>query len=189
MIILDIMGILSRRTIARVIFFVGLILMFLGSGFLLASLAGISRMSAAGSFLFVILGSICAAMAIQLNKRGVYLFLAAFFLQVGFFLFFLTLRIFPLRFSESWPLLSVFAGFSLFPAGWRRFGVFRAGYVVPSIAFVILGLVFLIFSFDLVAFSFRQFMLDWWPLLVVLAGLVLVLVSFGSKSNAGDPKR
>jgi hypothetical protein len=183
------MGTLSRRTIARIIFFVGLVLMFIGSGFLLGSLAGISRISVVGSFLFVILGSICTVMAIQLSKRGVYLFFAAFFLLVGFFLFLLALRIFPLRLSESWPLLSVFAGFSLFPAGWRRFGAFRTGYVVPSIAFVILGSALLVFSFDLVAFSFRQFMLDWWPLLVVLAGLVLVLVSLCSKSSAGDPKR
>jgi hypothetical protein len=183
------MGILSRRTIARVIFFVGLILMFLGSVFLLGSLAGLSRISVAVSFLFVILGSICAAMAIQLDKRGLYLFLAVFFLLAGFFLFLLALQVFPLRFSEGWPLLSVFAGLSLFPAGWRRFGVLRTGYVVPSIAFVILGLALLVFSLDLVAFSFRQFMLDWWPLLVVLAGLVLVLVSFGSKSGTRDPKR
>jgi hypothetical protein len=183
------MGKLSRRGIARVIFFVGLILMFLGSAFLLGSLAGVERISAALSFLFVILGSICAAMAIQLSKRGLYLFLAAFFLQAGFFLFLLALRIFPLSFSKSWPLLSVFAGLALFPAGWRRFGALRIAYVVPSIAFVLLGLALLVFSFDLVAFSFRQFMLDWWPLLVVLAGLVLILVSFGAKAGTGDPKR
>jgi hypothetical protein len=183
------MGKVSRRAMARVIFFVGLVLMFLGSAFLLGSLAGVERISVALSFLFVILGSICAAMAIQLSKRGVYLFLAAFFLQTGFFLFLLALRIFPLTFSKSWPLLSVFAGLALFPAGWRRFGALHTAYVVPSIAFVILGLALLVFSFDLVSFSFRQFMLDWWPLLVVLAGLVLVLVSLGSKAGAGDPKR
>jgi hypothetical protein len=174
---------------ARVIFFVGLILMFLGSAFLLGTLAGVSRISVAGSFFFVILGSICAAMAIQLSKRGLYLFLAAFFLQVGFFLFLLALGLFPLSFSKSWPCLSIFAGLSLFPAGWRRFGALRTAYVVPSIAFVILGSALLVFSLDLVAFSFRQFMLDWWPLLIVLGGLVLVLVSLGAKSNAGTPKR
>lgn len=174
---------------ARAIFFIGLILMFLGTAFLLGSIAGLSRISVAASFLFVILGSICAAMAIQLSRRGLYLFFAAFFLQIGFFLFLLALEIFPLSFSKSWPLLSIFAGLALFPAGWRRFGAFHASYVVPSIAFVLLGFALLIFSFDLVSFSFRQFMLDWWPLLVVLAGLVLVLVSFGSKFSAGDTKR
>jgi hypothetical protein len=139
--------------------------------------------------LFVIAGSVCAFLAIKLNKRPVYLFFAAFLLQVGFFLFLSALHILPVPFSKSWPLLSVFCGIALFPSGWRRFGTFRITYVVPSIAFVLLGSGLLIFSLDLVAFSFRQFMLNWWPLLLVLAGLVLVLVSLSAKSSAGDPKR
>jgi hypothetical protein len=178
-----------RRVVARFVFIVGLLLMFLGSGFLLGTLAGISRLSVLTSFLFVITGSLFAALAIKLNKRVIYLFFAAFLLQVGFFLFLSALGIFPLPFSKSWPLLSVFCGIALFPAGWRRFGAFRIAYVVPSIAFVFLGSALMVFSLDLVSFSFRQFMLNWWPLLVVLAGLVLVLVSLGTKINAGDLKR
>jgi hypothetical protein len=180
---------LSRRVVARFVFIIGLLLMFLGSGFLLGNLAGISPISVLSSFLFVIIGSLCAVVAIKLNKRVIYLFFAAFFLQVGFFLFLSALHILPVPFSNSWPLLSVFCGIALFPAGWRRFGALRIAYVVPSVAFVLLGSGFLIFSLDLVAFSFRQFILDWWPLLIVLAGLILMLVSFGTKSNAGDPKR
>jgi hypothetical protein len=179
----------SRRAVARFVFIIGLLLMFLGSGFLLGNLTGISRISVLTSFLFVIIGSLCASLAIKLNKRVIYLFFAAFFLQVGFFLFLSALRILPVPLSKSWPLLSVFCGIALFPAGWRRFGTLRIAYVVPSIAFVLLGSGLLIFSLDLVAFSFRQFMLNWWPLLVVLAGFVLVLASLGTKSNAGDPKR
>lgn len=156
---------------------------------MLGNLAGISRISVLTSFLFVIIGSFCAFLAVRLNKRVIYLFFAAFLLQVGFFLFLSALGIFPVPFSKSWPLLSVFCGIALFPAGWRRFGTFRIAYVVPSIAFILLGSGLLIFSLDLVAFSFRQFMLNWWPLLIVLAGLVLVLVSLGAKSNAGDSKR
>jgi hypothetical protein len=179
----------SRRVIARFVFIIGLLLMFLGSGFLLGNLTGISRISVLSSFLFVIIGSLCAVVAIKLNKRVIYLFCAAFFLQVGFFLFLSALRILPVPFVKSWPLLSVFCGIALFPAGWRRFGALRIAYVVPSVAFVLLGSGLLIFSLDLVAFSFRQFILDWWSLLIVLAGLILMLVSFGTKSNAGDPKR
>jgi hypothetical protein len=163
--------------------------MFLGSGFLLGSLAGISRISVLVSFLFVIFGTLCAVLAIQLNKRAVYLFFATFFFLVGFFFFLSALHILPVTFSQSWPLLSVFSGIALFPAGWRRFGAFRIAYVVPSIAFVFLGSALMVFSLDLVTFSFRQFMLNWWPLIIVLGGLVLVLVSLGTKSNAGDPKR
>jgi hypothetical protein len=46
-----------------------------------------------------------------------------------------------------------------------------------------------VFSLDLVSFSFRQFILNWWPLLVVLAGLILGLVSLGTKFNAGEIKK
>jgi hypothetical protein len=182
-------SLLSRRLAARFVFIIGFLLMFLGSGFLLGTLAGISQVSILSSFLFVIAGSLCAALAIKLNKRVIYLFFATFLLLVGFFLFLSALHIVPIPFSKSWPLVSVFCGIALFPAGWRRFGALKIAYVVPSIAFVFLGSALLIFSLDLVTFSFRQFMLNWWPLLIVLAGLVLVLVSLGTKSNAGDLKR
>jgi hypothetical protein len=102
---------------------------------------------------------------------------------VGFFLFLFALQIIPVAFAEAWPLISVFSGLALFPAGWHRYGALQSRYVVPSIAFVILGSVLLVFSFNLVPFSFSQFMMRWWPLLVVLTGLMLVLISLGTKRN------
>ncbi|MDR1899126.1 MAG: hypothetical protein LBQ55_03870, partial [Treponema sp.] len=78
---------LSRRAAAKFVFVIGLLLMFLGSAFLLGSLTGISRISVLVSFMFVIIGSLFAFLAIRLNKRSLYLFFAAFFLLVGFFLF------------------------------------------------------------------------------------------------------
>ncbi|GHV55638.1 hypothetical protein AGMMS49579_18990 [Spirochaetia bacterium] len=163
--------------------------MFLGAAFLLGSIVGSSRLSVLISFFFVILGSLCAVFAISLKKRSLYLFFAAFFFLVGFFLFLSALKIFPVAFSRDWPLISVFSGLALIPAGWHRYGALRSSYVVPAIAFVVLGSVLMVFSLDLVSFSFRQFILNWWPLLVVLAGLILVLVSLGTKYNAGELRR
>jgi hypothetical protein len=180
---------LYRRVAARVAFIIGLFLMFFGSAFLLGNLAGASQVSVLVSFLFVILGSFFAFLAISLNKRSIYLFFATFFLLVGLFLFLFSLNILPVSFSQAWPLFSVFSGLALFPAGWRRFGGIHPAYVVPSIVFVVLGCALLVFSLDLVSFSFRQFMLTWWPLLVVLAGLIFVLVSLGTKINAGEMKK
>jgi hypothetical protein len=172
-----------RRSVARLIFIMGLLLMFLGSAFLLGNVAGTSRISVLAAFFFVILGSGCAVLAIKLNKRSLYLFFATFFMLVGFFLFLSALKIIPVAFAKAWPLISVFSGLALFPAGWHKYGALRSRYGVPSIAFVILGSVLLIFSFNLVPFSFSQFMLRWWPLLVVLTGLMLVLISLGTKHN------
>jgi O-antigen ligase len=181
--------VLTRRSSARLIFIIGLLLMFLGVAFLLGSIAGSSQISVLVSFLFVILGSLFAVFAISLKKRSLYLFFAAFFLLVGLFLFLSALKIIPISFTQDWPLISVFSGLALIPAGWHRFGAFRSSYAVPAIAFIVLGSALMIFSLNLVSFSFKQFVLDWWPLLVVLAGLILVLVSLGTKYNAGEIKR
>jgi len=173
----------TRRTAARLIFIIGLLFMFFGCAFLLGSMADISRAFVLISFFFVILGVGFAVLAIKLNKRSLYLFFAAFFLQVGLFLFLSTLNIIPLGFSRSWPLLSVFSGIALFPAGWHRYGIISFRYVVPSVTFIILGSALLVFSLDLVSFSLSQFVITWWPLLIVLGGLILVLVSLGTKSG------
>jgi hypothetical protein len=177
---------LTRRTAARIVFIIGLFLMVLGSVFLVSSLVETSRIFILVSVFFISLGLGCAALAIKLSTRSLYLFFAIFFMQAGFFLFLSALSIFPFSFAQAWPLLSVFSGVALFPAGWRHYGAFRSRYVVPSIAFVALGLVLMIFSLDLVSFSFAQFMKSWWPLLIVLAGLTLVFISFGTNNNAGN---
>jgi hypothetical protein len=176
---------LTHRTAARIIFIIGLFLMILGSAFLLSSVMEKSRFSIMISVIFIGLGLGCAALAIKLNKRSLYLFFAVFFMQTGFFLLLSALSLFPFSFSQAWPLLSVFSGIALFPAGWRRYRALRSHYVVPSLAFVVLGSALMVFSLDLVSFSFAQFMKNWWPLLVVLAGLILVFISLGANHNAG----
>jgi hypothetical protein len=179
----------TRRTAARLVFIIGFLLMFLGSAFLIGSMTNISRVSVLISFVFVLAGVLCAVFAIRLNGRSLYLFIAAFFLQIGFFLLLSALSIIPVPFSRLWPLLSVFSGFALFPAGWHRYGRLRGNYIVPSLFFVALGSVLLVFSLDLVSFSFAQFILSWWPLLLVLAGFTLVLISLGTRNSSGDARR
>jgi len=167
----------TRKLKASVVFIAGLSLMILGITFLLGSLEYASRISVFLSFLLVVAGAFCAILAIRLNKRSSYLFFASFFLMSGIFLFLSALGIIPLPFSKAWPLLSVFSGLALLPEGWRRYGGFRKRYFVTSFAFVILGCVLLVFSLDVVPFSFRQFIYAWWPLLFILGGLTLVLIS------------
>jgi hypothetical protein len=175
---------LTRRIAARLSFIIGLLLMILGAVFLLGSLEGSSLVSVIVAFLFVLFGAFCAVFAIKLNKRSTYLFAAAFFLMVGIFLFLQAMKIISFPFSQSWPLLSVFSGLALLPAGWRRYNGFSSRFFVPSCAFVILGCGMLVFSFDMVPFSFSHFILEWWPFLFVFFGLILILISLGTKNNS-----
>jgi hypothetical protein len=174
----------TRRAAARFVFIIGFLLMFLGSAFIIESLMNISRVSILVSFLLLILGISCAAFAIQLNWRSLYLFFAALFLQAGLVLFLYTIHIIPIKLIDAWPLLSVFAGIALIPAGWHRYGVVKVTYIVPSVAFILMGGAVMMFALGLVPFSLMQFVIDWWPLLVVLAGLALVLTSLATKFSS-----
>jgi hypothetical protein len=173
-----------RRIVARFVFFGGLLCMILGNVFLLGTFSGALQVSVLAAFLFILAGVFCAVLALKLNKRSLYLFFAALFILLGFFLVFLTLRIIPVTFSQGWPFFSVFTGLALLPAGWHRYGKIKAGYAVPSLAFMVLGCLLLVFSFDVVQFTFKKFILQWWPLILVSAGVILVLVSLGTKSKA-----
>ena len=173
---------------ARLIFIIGLILMFLGGTFLIGSPPGISLVLVQVSFLMLAAGIVCAVLALRINRRSLYLFFAGLFLQAGLFFFLGAIDVMPLAFPRAWPLLSVFAGVAILPAGWHRYGAVKANYVVLATAFIILGSSLMIFSLDMVEFSFSQFILNWWPLLVALAGLVLILAALSSKITGGFKK-
>ena len=176
-----------HRNTLRFVFIIGFLFLILGCTFLIGSLMEISQVTVLASLLLVFLGVTCAIFATGLKRRSQYLFFEALFVQAGLFFFFHTFNIIPVKISRTWPMLSIFSGIALFPAGWSRYGVPKVNYVVPSVAFVILGTVLMIFSFDLVSFSFAQFVKSWWHLILVLAGLTLVLFSVGVK-QFGEPK-
>ena len=174
---------LKRKYIAKIVFVIGLFLMIMGITFLLGSVEGTSRISVFLAFLFVVIGAFCAILAIRLNKRSSYLFFASFFMMAGIFLLLSALGIITLPFSHAWPLLSIFSGLALLPAGWRRYGGFNSRYFVSSCAFVALGCILLVFSLHMVPFSFRQFIYTWWPHIFVLGGITLVLTSLVARNN------
>jgi hypothetical protein len=167
----------TRNTALRLVFFTGLVLIVLGIAFLFGSMSGISSILVLGSLLFVIIGVVFAVLSIKFSRSMVYFFFAVFPILIGTFLFLSTMKIIPITLAQGWPLLSVFAGLALFPAGWHQFRGIRYRFLIPSLAFVALGCGLLIFSFKIVSFSFRRFMINWWPLLILLAGLILVLLS------------
>ena len=175
-----------RRFAAHIVFIAGLFFMILGIVFLFGTMTGISRLSVLWSLLFLIIGALCAVFAIKLNKRTVYLFFASFFILMGSFLFLSALQIIPFTLAQEWPMLSIFAGLALLPAGWRHYRTVSYRYLIPSLAFIALGCILLVFSFKMAPFSFKRFIITWWPLLLIVSGIVLVLLSLSSKGKSGD---
>ncbi|MDR2659293.1 MAG: hypothetical protein LBC27_04810 [Spirochaetaceae bacterium] len=158
--------------------------LILGIAFLLLNFTPVSHLQIIGSFFLMITGVFCIFFAIKLKRQSLYLFFAAFFILLGLFLMFQVTGIIDLTIKRSWPLLSVFVGLALLPAGRYRYGAIRRIYLIPSICFVVLGGFLMIFSLKLTNFSFREFMVNWCPVIIVMAGVILILLSLsGNKDN------
>jgi hypothetical protein len=175
----------TKKIFARLIFSIGLILTLFVCIFLISNYATITHLQIAASFLLMIIGGFCAILAIKLKKRSFFLFFAAFLILTGLFLFFKALGFITLTKIQSLPILTIFAGLALLPAGWHRYGELKGAYLVPSAAFIVLGGFLMFFSLDITGFSFRQFMLDWWPVIILMAGIMLVLLSLSGKKERG----
>jgi hypothetical protein len=173
----------SRRFTAKIVFFAGILLMTIGSIFLLGSREDVSKLNVFISFFFVLAGISLGVFAIILNKRSIYLFFSALFLQVGIFLFLFAMQIITLDFFKTWPLLAIFCGLALIPTSRRHYGRFRLAYIVPSISLIIIGAGLLVFSFGLLDFSLAQFVYKWWPVFLFISGLILLLLSLANKKS------
>ncbi|MDR2730381.1 MAG: hypothetical protein LBB81_05720 [Treponema sp.] len=179
---------LSNRTTARLFFITGIIFLFLGCIFLPDPQVKISSFFTIIYASFLVLGIVFMFLTIKIQQTSLYLFLAAFAIQTAVFLFLSGISIIPVTLSKAWPLISIFSGIALIPAAGFRFGKFHIKYMVASVFFIALGSILMVFSLDLVSFSFLIFVRDWWPLLIALSGLIFVLASLGHK-NTGDIKR
>ncbi|MDR0552458.1 MAG: hypothetical protein LBG72_10705 [Spirochaetaceae bacterium] len=172
-----------NRLLARIVFFLGIFSMIVGSGILISAYTGVSRIPVLGSFFLICAGILCAILAIKLNRRSLYLYFAVFFILTGLFLFLWAMAVIPIPITRCLPFLSLIAGIALVPAGYHKYQRPAAAYIIPAIAFIVLGCVLLIFSFRLAPFSFKQFILSWWHLLLVMAGFLLVLLSISGRKR------
>lgn len=76
--------------------------------------------------------------------------------------------------TRAWPLLLTATGLSGLYAGLVRSRRFTQGYIVPSLIFIALSGVFSLFSFNIIPTRLGDFVLMYWPL-ILLAGTLLVL--------------
>jgi hypothetical protein len=172
---------LRRRIAAQAAFFIGIFLMSIGLSFLLSEVLGASRKALIWPFVFMVPGAALAIFAVRLNKRSIYLFFAVFIILCSFFLFLSAFGIIPFTISRVWPLISVFSGLALLPTCVHRYGKIRIAYLVPALAFIVLGSILLVFSFHIFPFSFKQFMVNWWPVLLSLSGILLFFISISHR--------
>lgn len=89
-------------------------------------------------------------------------------------------------FVSLWPVLLIIIGESILIATAISNKKMNFYVWVPSLSFILLGIVFLLFSIDIIKIPFIAFATTWWPIMLVLAGIVLVVIFFYKQADKQD---
>ena len=103
---------------------------------------------------------------------GLYGFLASLlFLLAG-------TGIFSFNLTEFWPLLVLLCGVCLIVSGFYGKKRLTISYMIPALFLIVLGVFFLLFSTDIIQMTLSSFMAKWFPMGLILTGIVLVILFF-----------
>lgn len=116
-----------------------------------------------------------------------FLILAGLFtLQMGFLFLLIDLHVIPYTMRQTWPILVCAAGISLVPAGLYKLRRMKSIYLFPAILLILLGIFFSLFSFHVLQVPLSSFMHQWWPLLILITGVILVVLYFVQQVRKKD---
>jgi hypothetical protein len=82
------------------------------------------------------------------------------------------------KITMAWPLCMAVVGLSLLVSSLLARKRLRPSFLVPSLGFLLLGLVFALFSFGYAKINLKGFVAIWWPCLLIVGGISL-FVAYG----------
>lgn len=161
---------------------VGVILIL--SGLLLVSrlYGGFGTDIPSGSIAVMVLGAVIFYTAMTLLHWAVLFFLGMLAFFFGLFMTFIFSGVLPFGPEQLWPIAVLLCGVCLLLTCVFKHRKIRGVYLFPSVLIEILGLVFLLFSMNVIKISFSAFMAKWSPLVLILAGAALVGVFFWQRN-------
>lgn len=122
--------------------------------------------------------TLCGAAFLYLTmiktKKATHLFLGLFLTTAGAFSLLVCHRIIGHTMTQWWPILVVFAGVYFFIAGMFRRRKVRLAVVFPSATLVVLGSLFMLFSFHIAPISFRSAVAIFGPFCLMAMGVFIV---------------
>ncbi len=83
--------------------------------------------------------------------------------------------------ARIWPAFMLVTGLSLIPYGYRKHGGARTAIVIPAIFISCLALLFFPFSLRRSEGGLVAFVQQWWPMVLVILGVALLVSFFSSR--------
>lgn len=123
-------------------------------------------------------GLVLLRVGMVVSHQSRFYFAATFLVLTGLLFLCIDLGLCPVRFSAVWPTLMLFTGMSFLSSGYLRHRKLEISYLVPAIAFTLLGFLFMLFSTRMVRVSFTTVVLWWSPIVFLPMCISLVIWLF-----------
>lgn len=119
---------------------------------------------------------------IAFSRSSFKLFLGLGLTFFGIFSLLLACKLFPSGLESLWPVYALLTGLALAIAGRTTGKRFTLNYDFPALVLLGLGIVFLLFSFDVIKIPLRSLAVFIYPGILILAGAFLVILFFHRKA-------
>lgn len=173
----------NRFVFLDVLLFLGLFLFF--TAFILSIVIGFINPNffiRLLPFVYSSIGILCGLFSIFVTKKAYHFFIGFSLFLWGVIELLLNHNVIPFSFSQYWPLYAVVISLVSFSTGLFKYKAIKFGYLIPSLAFFLLGIFLCLFSFKIVSVPFRDAMLIIIPLLLFLGCIfVISLCAFQQK--------
>ena len=146
------------------------------SGLLLISRfsSGFSEEVPVFSIAMMISGAAIFYVAMTLIHWAIFFFLGLLVFCIGLCMTFVFTGVLPFGTAQLWPVGGMLSGVCLVLTCVFKHRKVRGVYLFPALLIEILGMLFLLFSLDVIKISLSYFIVKWGPLILILAGAVLI---------------
>ncbi|MBN2532972.1 MAG: hypothetical protein JXB88_08775 [Spirochaetales bacterium] len=163
----------------------GVLIFITGILFLLWTLGFLPRFEVLWPFPVIIIGLFLLYTVIFQGKRDIYIIFGMILTLGGFFILLVNTVISEKNLVKIWPAFMLITGISLIPYGVRKKKEkYRIAILIPAVTIILLSCIFFFFSLNITGLTFQQFVSIWWPVLIMILGIALILLFLFSKKSA-----
>lgn len=129
-------------------------------------------------FIIFLIGSVGLYFTLIKRKNSAVFFLSSLCVLYSCFIVFIDSHIIEYSLMKMWPIIVIFAGVSLIFTNLYKWKKLTSSFTIPAIALCIMGVLFLLFSLDIIKIKFITAVTESLPFLIIIFGLILICLFF-----------
>jgi hypothetical protein len=163
----------------------GVAFLLAGTVLLLWTAGYLGRLVNLWPIVLIIVGIALLYLVFQREGPEAYVFLGTLATLLGVMVLLLNTVMSKVTLERIWPVFMTITGVSLLAYGSKKRGYYRMSLTIPAVAIIVLSVIFLPFSLDIIQRDFVEFVGTWWPALLIIVGVILVVTDIVRRAKSG----